>query len=80
MSEGLAEGPYMVVRVGFEPATFQTQGTELPRSNRALSVVCIALVDLQSNGPPYVLHCCSIFYGHSVIWRYPDHQHIIINN
>ena len=28
MSEGLAQGSYMVARVGFEPATFQTQGTE----------------------------------------------------
>jgi len=29
MSEGLAQGPYMVAKVGFEPATLQTQGTEL---------------------------------------------------
>ena len=28
-SEGLAQGPYGVARVGFEPATLQTQGTEL---------------------------------------------------
>src|SRR6218665_1358893 len=27
-SEGLAQGPYVVARVGFEPATFHTQGTE----------------------------------------------------
>jgi len=27
-SEGLAQGPYVVDRVGFEPATFRTQGTE----------------------------------------------------
>jgi len=31
MSEGLAQGPYVAARVGFEPATFRTQGTELPR-------------------------------------------------
>jgi len=29
MSEGLAEGPYMAVRVGYKPATLQTQCTEL---------------------------------------------------
>ena len=28
MSEGLAQGPYMAARVGFEPATYRTQGTE----------------------------------------------------
>jgi len=27
MSEGLSQGPYMVARVGFEPATFRVQGT-----------------------------------------------------
>ena len=27
-SEGLAHGPYVVARVGFEPATFRTKGTE----------------------------------------------------
>ena len=27
-SEGLAQGPYMAARVGFEPATLQTQGTK----------------------------------------------------
>jgi len=29
MSEGLAQAPYVVARVGFEPATFRTQGTKL---------------------------------------------------
>ena len=29
MSEGLAQGPYIAVSVGFKPATFWTQGTEL---------------------------------------------------
>jgi len=29
MSEGLAQGPYVVTGVGFKPATLQTQGTEL---------------------------------------------------
>ena len=28
-SERLAQGPYVVARVGFEPATLWTQGTEL---------------------------------------------------
>ena len=27
-AEGLAQGPYVAARVGFEPATFQTEGTE----------------------------------------------------
>ena len=27
-SEGLAQGPYVAARVGFEPATFHTEGTE----------------------------------------------------
>ena len=29
MSEGLAQGPYVVVSVGFEPATIRTEGTAL---------------------------------------------------
>ena len=28
MSEELAQGPYVAARVGFEPATYRTQGTE----------------------------------------------------
>ena len=28
-SEGLAQGPYVAARVGFEPATFRTEGTKL---------------------------------------------------
>jgi len=28
VSEGLAQGNYVAARVGFEPATFQTEGTE----------------------------------------------------
>ena len=32
VSEGLAQGPYVVARVGFEPATLQTQDTE-PRQH-----------------------------------------------
>ena len=35
-SEGLAQGPYVAARVGFEPVTLQMQGSELttdpPRS------------------------------------------------
>ena len=27
-SEGLAQGPYVVARVGYEPMTFQTKGDE----------------------------------------------------
>jgi len=37
MSEGFAQGPYVVARVEFEPDTFRTKGIELttepPRSN-----------------------------------------------
>ena len=29
MSEGIAQGPYIAAKVGFEPATLQTQDTEL---------------------------------------------------
>jgi len=29
VSEGLAQGPYVVARVGLEPVTLQTQGTEI---------------------------------------------------
>src|SRR6218665_208777 len=29
VSEGLAQGPYVAVRVGFEPVTLRTQGTKL---------------------------------------------------
>jgi len=28
VSEGLAQGPFAAARMGFEPATFRTQGTE----------------------------------------------------
>ena len=28
MSEGLAQGPYVVAGVGFEPATLRTEGTK----------------------------------------------------
>ena len=28
MNDGLAKGPYVAARVGFEPMTFRTQGTE----------------------------------------------------
>jgi len=28
-SEGLAQGPYVVARVGFEPPTLQMQGTDI---------------------------------------------------
>ena len=31
-SEGLAQGPYMVARVGFEPATLQCRAPNLPLS------------------------------------------------
>jgi len=27
-SEGLAQGPYVVARVGFKPVTFRTEGNE----------------------------------------------------
>ena len=39
MSEGLAQGPYGVVRVGFEPATLGTQGTKLTTEPPPTSVV-----------------------------------------
>ena len=29
VNEGLAQGPYMAARVGFEPATLRTEGAEL---------------------------------------------------
>ena len=41
MSEGLAQGPYMVARVGFEPATFWTQAPNLPLSHHAPHILCI---------------------------------------
>jgi len=31
VSEGLAQGPYVSARVGFEPPPLRTQGTELPK-------------------------------------------------
>ena len=38
MSEGLSQGPYVAARVGYEPATFRTQGAKLtnepPRPQR----------------------------------------------
>ena len=41
MSEGLAQGPYVVARVEFESATLRTQGTELtiepPRPTLSMS-------------------------------------------
>ena len=40
MSEGLAQGSYVVARVGFEPATFQTQGTELTTEPPSPTMLC----------------------------------------
>ena len=43
--EGLAQGPFRVVRVGFEPATLQTQGTkpttEQPRPTLIINAISI---------------------------------------
>jgi len=35
VSERLAQGPYVAARVGFEPATLQTQGAELGLPNES---------------------------------------------
>jgi len=39
VSEGHAQGPYVATRVGFEPATFRTQGTE-PTTGIGSTVGC----------------------------------------
>ena len=45
VSEGLAQGPYVTTRVGFEPATLRTQGTELitepPRPTSYIKILWI---------------------------------------
>ena|SRR6218665_1892529 len=57
MNEGLAQGPYVAARVGFEPATYQTEGTE-PTTE-----------PLRMYAPPYmqtyiVLHAHMLTYVH----------------
>ena len=41
MSEGLAQGPYVAARVGFEPTTFRTQDIELTTEPPRLSMSSI---------------------------------------
>ena len=38
-SQGITQGPYVVTRMGFEPATFRTQGTE-PTTKPTCPTVC----------------------------------------
>src|SRR6218665_2778512 len=41
-SEGLAKSPYVADRVGFKPATFRSQGPNLPRSHlKGIFSLCI---------------------------------------
>ncbi len=42
-SEGLAQGPYVAARVGFEPATFRTQGTK-PTTEPACPTLMLQIV------------------------------------
>jgi len=51
----LAQGPFMAARVGFEPATFQTQGTELTTNPHRPTYVCIHMY-------MYVRLCLYSFY------------------
>ena len=48
MSEGLAQGPYVAAKVGFEIATIRTQGTELttepPRGPRPKNLSTLSSV------------------------------------
>ena len=48
MSEGLAQGPYVAVRVGFKPANLWTEGTELitepPPPPRLLFLLIIIII------------------------------------
>ena len=52
-SEGLAQGPCMAVRVGFEPATLRTEDTKLttepPRPKRGGSVITTVIVASKVN-------------------------------
>ena len=48
-SEGLAQGPYVVARVGFEPVTLLMQGTELttePPLERVKTIPCCGFFNL----------------------------------
>ena len=48
MSEGLAQGPYVTAGVGFEPATFWTEGANLPLSHHAPQVIILKLLRLRT--------------------------------
>src|SRR6218665_1781751 len=54
-SEGLAQRPYVAARVGFEPATFRTQGTESttepPHPTKCTDLSVFLWI------PPRNLHC-----------------------
>ena len=45
-SEVFAQGPYVAARVGFEPATFRTEGTE----HHHLATTPLKTIDKQTDG------------------------------
>ena len=59
MSEGLAQGSYMAAKVGFEPATFRTQGTDLTTEphNDTQDIKAEFKLVLQANRSMYVSMC-----------------------
>src|SRR6218665_204151 len=56
VSEGLAQGPYVAARAGFEPATLRTKGDESTNEPKPLAMYIIGqcdgkLVNYYLNGP-----------------------------
>ena len=49
MSEGLAQGPYVVARVGFEPATSGRKAPNLPQRPSAFMSEDIFLLQIKQN-------------------------------
>jgi len=73
-SEGLAQGPYMVAKVGFEPATLLIEGTEpcIPLSHHA-PLWRMSLPDVRNwkcwLWDMFLHRCCSFAYLYSAFSR-----------
>ena len=70
MSEGLAKGPYVAARVGFEPVTFWMQGTEPTTEPPHLTMNGLVFKFTLSEFLKCTLKmpCCALEKYHIVLW------------
>src|SRR6218665_2573770 len=57
MSEGLAQGPHVAARVGFEPATLRTHGIELTTEPPCSTPGVYSDTSIAALMPSFVLYC-----------------------